>query len=254
MNKEIKTIVATKPTVMLQYSMVTLIDSLQSHFFGNEKCICITGSGGKTTALVLLAQAYAMQQKRVLVSTTTKVRYPEDRDYHCDHYFWDETIFSHVCKQGERVFFAKRGPLKAEAPAVEDLEQLQASYDVMLLEADGARGMALKLHSERDPVVPYFTTATLAIASFAVFGKHLRESCFGCETMEDRLIDETTYRMLLTHTEGIQKRMRGVCAILFNQAEKTDPAKAANLAAYFPKLNLFFGSLEQNILIQRNTP
>ncbi|WP_394697981.1 hypothetical protein [uncultured Sphaerochaeta sp.] len=30
-------------------------------------CICITGSGGKTTALIQLANAYAAEMKRVLV-------------------------------------------------------------------------------------------------------------------------------------------------------------------------------------------
>lgn len=155
--------------------------------------------------MIQLAEAYAAAQKRVLVSTTTKVLYPEDRDYHCDRYFWDKEVFSYPCKKGERVFYAKRGPIKAEAPPLEDLERLKEYYDVILLEADGARGMGLKLHTERDPVVPDFTTATLAIASFSVFGNLLSEHCFGCETLPDRLIDEKTYSLLLTHPEGYRK-------------------------------------------------
>lgn len=232
--------------------MATLIESLQKHFSGNESCICITGSGGKTTALIQLSEAYAALQKRVLVSTTTKVRHPEDRDYHCDHYFWDEAVFSYPCKKGERVFYAKRGPIKAEAPPLEDLERLKEYYDVLILEADGARGRGLKLHSGKDPVVPSFTTATLAIASFSLFGQSLSEHCFGCESLDDRLIDEETYSLLLTHPEGMQKRMKGVCAILFNQTERTDRTKIENIRTQFPNLPLFFGSLEQNVLIERN--
>ncbi len=229
--------------------MATLIESLLKHFSTNENCICITGSGGKTTALILLAEAYAAQQKRVLVSTTTKVLYPEDRNYYCDHYFWDEEVFSYPCKKGERVFYARQGIIKAEAPPLEDLERLKARYDVILVEADGARGMELKLHSERDPVVPNFTTATLAISSISVFGKRLSEHCFGCDSLENRLIDEATYSLLLTHPEGIQKGMKGVRAILFNQAERTDRTKIENIQREFPDLNLFFGSLEQNVII-----
>ncbi|MDC7229361.1 MAG: selenium cofactor biosynthesis protein YqeC [Sphaerochaetaceae bacterium] len=234
--------------------MATLITSLQKHFQGSESCICITGSGGKTTALIQLANAYAAEMKRVLVSTTTKVLYPEDRDYYCDRYFWDEDVFSYQCKKGERVFYARRGPIKAEAPPTEDLARLKEHYDVLLLEADGARGMGLKLHCDRDPVVPEFTTATLAIASFSVFGKRLSEHCFGCEALPDRLIDEETYSFLLTHPEGIQKGMKGVRAILFNQAERTDWSKIENIRRSFPDLPLFFGSLEENILIERKIP
>lgn len=234
--------------------MVTLITSLQKHFHGSESCICITGSGGKTTALIQLANAYAAEMKRVLVSTTTKVLYPEDRDYHCDRYFWDKDVFSYQCKKGERVFYAKRGLIKAEAPPTEDLVRLKEHYDVLLLEADGARGMGLKLHCDRDPVVPEFTTATLAIASFSVFGKRLCEHCFGCESLTDRLIDEETYSFLLTHPEGIQKRMKGTRAILFNQAERADRSKIENIRRWFPDLPLFFGSLEENVLIERKMP
>ncbi|MGE4453492.1 MAG: selenium cofactor biosynthesis protein YqeC [Sphaerochaeta sp.] len=229
--------------------MATLIAALQNQFSGNENCICITGSGGKTTAMILLAEAYARANKRVLLSTTTKVLYPEDRDYHCDQYFWDTSIFNYDCRQGERVFYARRGSIKGEAPPLEDLERLKKQYDVVLLEADGARGMDLKLHSERDPVVPDFTTATLAIVSLSPLGNRLKDHCYGCDTLDDIIIDEQTYGLLLTHPEGIQKRMKGVRVILFNQAEKTDPAVVVALKRQFPTHNLFFGSLEYNIII-----
>lgn len=48
--------------------------------------------------------------------------------------------------------------------------------------------------------------------------------------------------------------MKGVRAILFNQAERTDRTKIENIRREFPDLNLFFGSLEQNVLIERKMP
>lgn len=233
--------------------MPLLIESISAYLEGRDQCICITGSGGKTTLMIQLARYYGHIGKKVLLSTTTKVQLPEHRDYHCDYYFEDsESILIHESRSSERVFFALRGNQKALAPPNELLEQLQKQYDVVLLEADGAGQKGLKLHTERDPVVPEYTSATIAVLSFSLLGRSLHSECFGCESLNDQRIDLNTYALLLEHEQGVQKRMKGKSLILCNQAELARKEDMDALSKRCPSLPLWFGSIEKNILIQRN--
>ncbi|MGE4584149.1 MAG: selenium cofactor biosynthesis protein YqeC [Sphaerochaeta sp.] len=232
--------------------MVDLISALLAEFSGYEQCISITGSGGKTTALIALAAAYAETGKRVLVSTTTKLELPEQRAYGCDRYVFDGSVLEYRPLAGQRVFYALQGTHKALAPPIDELQRLLQFYDVLLLEADGALHKQLKLHTERDPVVPYFTTATLAVVGFGAMGKSLRQTCYGCESLVDGTVDWQTYRMLLTHPQGITKNMKGKKVILCNEAQNTDASDIQALSHACADLPLWFGSLSTNALLQRN--
>ncbi len=203
--------------------------------------------------MIQLAQYYGHIGKKVLVSTTTKLQLPEHRDYHCDYYFEDcESILLHESKSSERVFFALRGTEKSLAPPSELIEKLQQQYDIILLEADGAGQKGLKLHTERDPVIPEYTSATIAVLSFSLLGKSLYSECFGCEPLKDQCIDLNTYALLLEHEQGVQKRMKGKSLILCNQAEQARKEDIEALSKRCPSLPLWFGSIEKNKLIQRN--
>jgi probable selenium-dependent hydroxylase accessory protein YqeC len=222
---------------------------------GFESCIAITGGGGKTTCMIELGSLFSKLGKKVLVSTTTKLLLPSECEYACDSYYFDKSIFSHSPKEGERVFYAKKG-IKALAPPIEELDALRSLYDVIILEADGSRHLGLKLHNLGDPVVPSFVTATIALASFATLGKSFPENCFGSElyTQEfpEQLVDIQTFKKLLLHPEGITKKMTEKGLVLFNQTTLADKEACRELASgLFIPYPLFFGSLQQNILIYR---
>jgi probable selenium-dependent hydroxylase accessory protein YqeC len=235
--------------------MHQLLPQILETLAGQESCIALTGGGGKTTCLIQLASLYAKMGKRVLISTTTKLLLPDVVDYGCDSYFFDDAIFKHSPNEGERVFYALRGK-KALAPPEEHLKQLLNSYDVLLLEADGSRHLGLKLHNDKDPVVPSFVTATIAIASFSTLGKDFSKNCFGYELYNkefpEQVVDLLTFKKLLLHPEGITKCITGKGLVLFNQATLLDREACRELASGlcipYP---LFFGSLQQNILIYR---
>ncbi|NCC90767.1 MAG: putative selenium-dependent hydroxylase accessory protein YqeC [Spirochaetia bacterium] len=233
--------------------MQALLSQLTSLFRSHETCICITGSGGKTTALIALADVYAREGKKVLVSTTTKLQLPGERAYGCDHYFFtDEEVLSHTPQQGERVFFALKGEYKALAPDLQTLGQLLCRYDAVLLEADGARRCNLKLHTERDPVIPSFATATLAVASLAAWGKPLDEECFGCEAQKDQLVAYDTYAYLLAHSQGICKGMQGTAVVLLNQADTLSDNQRKTLQKLQCTHTLLIGSLEKDTLYPKD--
>lgn len=233
--------------------MVSLLAALNSYIDEDFRCISITGSGGKTTTLIALASLYAQRGKRVLVSTTTKLELPCQRDYHCDMYFCDERIQFYKPSAGQKVFYALQGTEKALAPPLEEIQALTATYDVVLLEADGAQHKPLKLHSERDPVVPDFTTTTLAVIGMSGRGQSLGQCCFGWDGDPDRIADENTYLQLLTHPQGVLKAAAGKTLVLCNQAESTTFDTMSHLTSNFDQAPLFFGSVQTDRLFYRKT-
>lgn len=232
--------------------MPALLPALKTLFSHSETCICITGSGGKTTALIGLARLFALEGKRVLVSTTTKLQLPSQRAYGCDRYFFDDEVLTYAPHQGERVFYALKGEEKALSPDVKTLHQLAEHYDVLLLEADGARGCELKLHTERDPVIPSFSTATLAIASVGALGKPLSKACFGWDEGDDQPVTAETLSFLLSHPQGICKGMQGTAVVLLNQADVLTKQQRKDLQNLECRHTLILGSLAKNILYEKD--
>lgn len=236
--------------------MEHLLEELALYFATSHRCLALTGSGGKTTAMVRLANHYAEKGKRVLMSTTTKLLLPQDRAYGCDTYFLDDKALSYHPSGGERVFYSHVAH-KCIAPPLENLERLVDRYDVMLLEADGAMNLGLKLHQERDPVVPSFVTGTLALFSLAPMGKLFRENCYGSEHYSKEFPEETVtlalYKKLLEHTEGVLKRAQGRTLVLGNRGKEEETelycSLSSSLSLPYP---LWFGDIQTNHLIYRN--
>ncbi len=236
--------------------MEHLLEELELYFSDSERCLALTGSGGKTTAMVKLAKQYAEKDLRVLVSTTTKLLLPKDREYGCDTYFLDDRALSYHPAKGERVFYT-HVTYKCVAPPLKNLEALLDRYDVILLEADGSMEKGLKLHQQRDPVVPSFVTGTLALVSINLLGKPFRENCFGSELylqdFPEELITLPTYSKLLKHKEGILKRVQGTSLVLCNQSreEDIDLYRSLSSSASQP-YPIWFGDLQTDQLIYRN--
>lgn len=236
--------------------MEQLLEKLGLYFADSSHCIALTGSGGKTTAMVALANHYAQKGKRVLLSTTTKLLLPKDCEYGCDTYFLDDRALSYHPSTGEKVFYAHT-TYKAVAPALENLEALLDRYDVVLLEADGSRGKGLKLHQGHDPVVPPFVTATLALLSLSLLGEPFEENCFGSEHYRSEFPEERIsfdlYRKLLEHGQGVLKRAQGKTLVLCNQSSEQDVESYRKLSALVSLSSpIWFGDIHQNLLIYRN--
>lgn len=235
--------------------MEQLLEELELYFSHSSHCLALTGSGGKTTCMVKLAKHYADKGLRVLVSTTTKLLLPKDQEYGCDTYFLDDRALSHHPVRGERVFYA-HATHKAVSPPLAGLEALLDRYDVLLLEADGAKNQALKLHEERDPVIPFFVTGTLALVSMSPLGKIFGENCFGSHAypkdFPEELVGLDTYRKLLEHKQGILKRMQGKGLVLCNQSKVGDTVHYKSISSVPIAYPLWFGDLESDQLIYRN--
>lgn len=168
--------------------------------------ISIVGAGGKTSLLYALAEMFLrgegdlrlfglepVRTPKILVTTSTKILAPE----HCG---WCGD-FSAVKKEWEAGRYAVAGslaetPEKAREKAGEtaggklkalpegEFQHILAEADVVLIEADGAKHLPLKLPAAHEPVIRPETTAVLGVAGLSCIGKPFREICFRAELAE----------------------------------------------------------------------
>jgi probable selenium-dependent hydroxylase accessory protein YqeC len=114
--------------------------------------VSVVGCGGKSSFIELVAESLAAE-KKVLISPTTKMFPLNVRGVDC---------------RGE--FNSKTG--KLEALPMAELAELVSQYDIMLLEADGSRGLPCKGWLDYEPVVPEFSTHTIGVIDINAVGKY----------------------------------------------------------------------------------
>ncbi len=142
--------------------------------------IALVGAGGKTSTLVALGYELAEAGLRVLATTTTRIgadqlglmpyALPLGRSMADisaalgQHRF----VFLYESLRSGKVF----GPTCEVIPRLLD----SIDSDVLLIEADGARGLPLKAPRPHEPVIPRETTLVIPIASLTVLGQPLDEA------------------------------------------------------------------------------
>ena len=140
--------------------------------------VAIVGGGGKTATLFALATASRARGLRVAVTTTTHIRDPRlelGRDF--DHIVLvDESgsrALQHIRTPGITVVAAtvleSEGRLSGiEAPQIEDLRR---QFDLVLVEADGSRGLPVKAPAAHEPVLPLHTSLLIGVIGLDCLGK-----------------------------------------------------------------------------------
>lgn len=135
--------------------------------------IAVVGSGGKTTYIREQAKLYRKQGKRVLVTTTT-------------HMFAEpDTLVTNdakeiciclqekgYCMAGQR---AQEGKIAALSPEV--LARAVQCADIVLVEADGSRGLPVKLPAAHEPVIPDGVDEIVVVMGFFAVGQAIGEVC-----------------------------------------------------------------------------
>jgi molybdenum cofactor cytidylyltransferase len=123
------------------------------------ECLFIVGAGGKTSLVWALARGLHARGRRVLVTTTTRMAEAEIALFPAACAFPADAalpaITAALAAHGCVFAYAHIGAGKAHGLTLDALERLVAAAapDVVLVEADGARGAALKLPFAHEPVV-----------------------------------------------------------------------------------------------------
>jgi probable selenium-dependent hydroxylase accessory protein YqeC len=142
--------------------------------------VAVAGAGGKTTLVYRLADEARERGLRVLVTTTTHMgTLPESTTGPLFVEAEGETMAGleeALRRVGRATLLGRRLRAdKLEGVSGERVDALAAHADLVLVEADGARGRSLKVPAAHEPVVPSSTTLLLVLAGMDVIGQPLSE-------------------------------------------------------------------------------
>ncbi|MBS7007761.1 selenium cofactor biosynthesis protein YqeC [Anaerostipes sp.] len=215
-------------------------DSLSEALGIRDGILAVTGAGGKTTSVFLIAGEQAAAGKKVLVTTTTHMEIPEQH-----------TLLSgDAAEIRERLISGQ--VLTAGLPEGEKMKGLSKDVfqeavlyaDLTVVEADGAKKLPLKARNETEPVIPEGTSHILVVAGMRALGRPIGEVChrpeLACRLLQKSCKDfvkcEDFVRLI---QDGYVIMLRkqypdAVLSILLNQCDTKElTEKAARIGAHF---------------------
>lgn len=145
-----------------------------------HRTIAVVGGGGKTTLIFTLADAFANMGKRVCITTTTKMMAVPNT--------------THYTQLGSSY---EKDPQKITALPEEKYRELRSLYDIVLVEADGAKRLPIKAPGLQEPVIPSDADLVIGILGASAIGKPLSETCFRFERTSEVLGVPITYIVTL---------------------------------------------------------
>lgn len=188
------------------------------------------GGGGKTTAILRLAQELS-SHGRVLIATTTRIYPPPyplliDPDpSQLERAFQESPIVAVGCAQGEKL-----GP-------PENLHVLCAASDYALVEADGARGLPLKAPAAHEPVIPSDAALVVAVMGADGIGRPVsavhRPDLYAALIGKplDAIVTPEDAAWVLCHPNGQRKDVHCRWRALINKADEGASLEAARTCA-----------------------
>jgi len=173
--------------------------------------IAVVGSGGKTTLIKRMASQYRAAGRTVLITTTTHMLI-EDDTVLTD----DAALIMHAVKETGYAMAGIPEGNKIKALSTDTLNSLRATVDVILVEADGSRGLPLKFPNASEPVIPENTDEIIVVCGLNAIGQKAKDVCQRLELVKSCLnIEDHT---IITHDhvqklilDGYVKPLRTAC-------------------------------------------
>ena len=143
---------------------------------GQRPVVSAVGAGGKTTTLHRLADEYVRAGIPVIVTTTTHIM-KEDREWFLSGLL-EEKIREQLQKAGQVWIGAPAPGGKLARLSDHEIEKLLRWEVPLLIEADGAKRLPLKVPADHEPVILPETTHVLSVYGLDSVGKRIEETVF----------------------------------------------------------------------------
>lgn len=126
---------------------------------GQGELICFVGAGGKTSSMFTLAQELKAVGRKVLVTTTTAIFYPQRSQYDAIIVSEEARLDIAGIKAAEGITVlgrerTKENKLLGMSPELIDALYRKGPFDHILVEGDGSKGRPVKAPAGHEPVVP----------------------------------------------------------------------------------------------------
>jgi probable selenium-dependent hydroxylase accessory protein YqeC len=158
---------------MSQYFSAVDLLGLRDGTPDNPSVVAVIGCGGKTSFIESLA--WELRNKKVLITPTTKIM-PMDADGVTLCKTWYECKKHRPASGIQCLGILNEKTGKLSSLPIEVLAEIVGGYDVVLLEADGSRGLPCKGWLDSEPVIPFFCTHTVGIVTLNALDKTADEN------------------------------------------------------------------------------
>ncbi len=194
--------------------------------------VAVVGCGGKTTFIESLARAHC--HKKVLISPTTKILPKTGCGVTLRTTLGE--CQAHLPETGIQclgLYNDASGKLEALPPTL--LAEIAPQYDMVLLEADGSRGLPCKGWRPNEPVIPPFCTHTVGIVTLNALEKpaderyvlNLAEFLRLTGLLKGEAIRRQTLEDMVCSAEGMFRNAVGRACLFVNQVEDEETAAIA---------------------------
>ncbi|HAL18536.1 MAG TPA: putative selenium-dependent hydroxylase accessory protein YqeC [Spirochaetaceae bacterium] len=170
--------------------------------------ISIVGGGGKTSFMLFLKEVFNSHGQSVMMSTTTHLS--SKVDYGVDATVLDSASFP-IMKKNSSVLFVSYDPAsdKYRSPGADRIKSYGESFDKVIIEADGSRGLPLKYHLDGEPVILEMSSAVVSIIGADSIGAEIKSSLHRHEAYEcdyavspDKTIDASDIGNIIASRKG----------------------------------------------------
>ena len=169
--------------------------------------------------------------KRVLVTTTTMMFYPEHKDN--DKFILGDWPEEYLPKDESITLFAKTMiDEKIKGPDSKEIEKIYNKniFDIILIEADGAKRKPITAPAGHEPLVPDFTGVTIGVIGLDSIGKVLdEENTHRPELLKEIFNVEMPHKIeprdiieLIINENGLFKDSSGRKIVFLNKADDDD--------------------------------
>lgn len=188
--------------------------------------IAVVGGGGKTSLIYRLNEELQAMGKKVIISTTTHMAYDPGLP------LVRSTELGKVSEILEKHGFAAVADVEASSGKLcsidgTQLQRLVSFCDVMLIEADGAKHMPLKVPADWEPVIPDFTDVVVSVIGLDCLGKPICKTAHRAEYTSaflkknlDAPVTEEDIEKIATSVHGLYKNVEHkVYRVYLNKAD-----------------------------------
>lgn len=218
---------------------VTHLNLISAFGFSSSKqlIIAFVGGGGKSSTMYRLASELRAQGQRVLVTTTTMIFHPEEKNRPYDvFYTGSAAALPGQCPPGKGTITVAGAKIISDGKKIkgfipEELNLIRKTglFDTILVEADGARGKPIKAPAEYEPVIPVDTDIVAGVIGMDCIGTEIdkqnvhRPEIFTIitDSLPGDIIDIRIINKLLKSTAGIFKNTspKSRKIVIFNKSD-----------------------------------
>ena len=168
--------------------------------FPEKGVVSFVGGGGKTSLLFRFAEELHARGNRVIVSTSTHMFRPDHVPVLDD---FDVEVLRGLLDDGRIVCVGKPAANGKITLPDADFSLICGCCDYLLIEADGAKRMPLKIPASHEPVIPECTGHVMAVMGLDACGRKAEECLFRYELAEEILSIGPEDRIVPAHFKAL---------------------------------------------------